>query len=156
MITFRSMTLHDLDIMTKWLQKTEVLEFYGDPKNPFTYEQVKEKYSPRINGKTSITPYIIEYNEQSIGYIQCYPYKEKPKEKGIDLFIGEPQFYGTGLGTKTIKAFIQRLVNEDSTEKIFVDPHHSNKRAIRCYEKCGFETIDMINDGESHIMRWQK
>lgn len=39
--------------MEKWLSTPEVLEFFGDVNSPFTVEQVKRKYEPRINDDTS-------------------------------------------------------------------------------------------------------
>ena len=46
---------------------------------------------------------------------------------------------GKGLGTKLVRALVELLFNDPEVTKIQTDPSPSNLRAIRCYEKAGFE-----------------
>lgn len=39
----RKIALEDLEVMTKWLNTQEVLEFFGDPAAPPGFRQVSEK-----------------------------------------------------------------------------------------------------------------
>ena len=44
-----------------------------------------------------------------------------------------------GFGTKLVRALAELLFNDPEVTKIQTDPSPSNLRAIRCYEKAGFE-----------------
>ena len=52
---------------------------------------------------------------------------------------GECITTGQGLGTKLVRALVELLFNDPEVTKIQTDPSPSNLRAIRCYEKAGFE-----------------
>ena len=52
---------------------------------------------------------------------------------------GECITTGKGLGTKLVRALVELLFNDPEVTKIQTDPSPSNLRAIRCYEKAGFE-----------------
>ena len=49
------------------------------------------------------------------------------------------------------------MLTEFKAKKILIDPASSNKRAIRCYQKAGFEIIREEYDGTCHcsIMEWK-
>ena len=53
---------------------------------------------------------------------------------------GECITTGQRLGeTKLVRALVELLFNDPEVTKIQTDPSPSNLRAIRCYEKAGFE-----------------
>jgi aminoglycoside 6'-N-acetyltransferase len=61
--------------------------------------------------------------------------------RGIDQFIGEPEFIGRGHGSTFIRAFVERLF-ETGAPRAVTDPNPGNARAIRAYTKAGFRPID--------------
>ena len=67
--------------------------------------------------------------------------KKKPIEvrTGIDQSLANASQLGKGLGTKLVRALVELLFNDPEVTKIQTDPSPSNLRAIRCYEKAGFE-----------------
>lgn len=112
-------------------------------------------------------PFVIELASQPIGYIQCsdlFAYRTKSENpKGLfkneapgtfclDLFIADENLLGKGLGTQIIRQFTQKLIKEFEAKKILIDPAASNKRAIRCYEKCGYRIIREQNDGVTNCV----
>ena len=58
--------------------------------------------------------------------------------RGIDQFIGEADMLGRGHGSAFIRAFIDRLL-ANGAPRIVIDPDPANARAIRAYEKAGFD-----------------
>ncbi|TWT09276.1 GNAT family N-acetyltransferase [Planomicrobium sp. CPCC 101079] len=165
-ITIRKMRVSDFELMAQWLSTKEVLEFYGDVNSPFSLERVKAKYGPRIHGDVPIHPYIVELNNSPMGYMQQYHLSDAKKEEfgypasmkicGIDQFIGEPELFNQGLGTAMVKKFIKFLYDTTDFHKIILDPDISNKRAIRCYEKCGFRKVIVINAGSNWLMEYSR
>ena len=67
--------------------------------------------------------------------------KKKPIRgvRGIDQSLANASQLGKGLGTKLVRALVELLFNDPEVTKIQTDPSPSNLRAIRCYEKAGFE-----------------
>lgn len=147
----------DYKLMLKWLTDERVLEHYEGRDKKFTVDSIKEKYSPRTTGKDKVTPCIIEYEGKPIGYIQFYPDPEPDEvfgnEKnvfGIDLFIGEPEFWSKGLGSTSLRMLVEYLFANTNAVKIVIDPDVDNTRAIRAYEKAGFRKVKIIAGYEPH------
>lgn len=150
-LSIRYMTEQDFPLMAKWLSDKRVLTYYGDPNQPFDLEKISKKYLPRVNGEIPIVPCIIEYNDMEIGFIQYYKiteqqlidygYNDHPLTLGIDQFIGEINFWNKGIGTVLVQSILQYLFKVKNAKRVILDPDISNRRAIRCYEKCGFKRV---------------
>lgn len=138
----------DYVLLTNWLNNEEVLEFYGDKNDPIDLKRVIEKYEPRVKGLHIVKPFIVEYEDKPIGFMQYYQldrsqlkefgYEENEVVFGMDQFIGISNLLNKGIGTKMINALIAYIQNELNGAVIIMDPHIANIRAIRCYEKSGF------------------
>jgi aminoglycoside 6'-N-acetyltransferase len=155
--------LDDYKLLEKWLSDPAVLEFYEGRDNPFNLEKVMKKFAHRTRGESEVTPCIIEYDDQAIGYIQYYIVDAEEYEVhdkidigeylypfGMDLFIGETEYWNMGIGTYLVKGMIHYLFENENADGIFIDPHTCNKRAIKCYEKSGFNPITVIEKRELH------
>lgn len=161
-LKIRKMTHEDLAIMTNWLNTKEVLGFFGNPAAPQSAKQVHEKYGPRIDGDIAVAPYFVETKGEPIAFMQCYKLSEKDYKNygysieetiyGIDQFIGEPSWWRSGYGTRMVTKFLAILFDEKQADAVVVDPEFTNLRAIRCYEKCGFQKIKKIEDGQKWLM----
>jgi aminoglycoside 6'-N-acetyltransferase len=73
--------------------------------------------------------------------------------RGIDLFIGEPGMIGLGHGSALIRHFVDDLLRNGSPRMV-TDPSPANARAIRAYEKGGFERNRVVDtpDGLALLM----
>ncbi len=69
----------------------------------------------------------------------CWEEETDPGVRGIDQSLANASQLGKGLGTKLVRALVDLLFNDPEVTKIQTDPSPSNLRAIRCYEKAGFE-----------------
>jgi aminoglycoside 6'-N-acetyltransferase len=157
-IHIRRMTPLDYHTMQKWLSTPEVLEFYGDIHFPFSLEQVINKYEPRVNGQIPIDPYIAVLNHPPIGFMQKYRIREAEQSElgysenltlyGIDQFIGEPNMFNRGFGTKMANQFVDTI----KADAIILETAASNGRAIRCYQKCGFVLVKTLKHGTAWLM----
>ena len=73
--------------------------------------------------------------------------------RGIDQFIGEADMLDRGHGSAFIRSFIDRLLIA-GTPRIVTDPDPANARAIRAYEKAGFQKDRLVDtpDGRALLM----
>lgn len=152
-ITFEPLTADDFPLMHKWLNDPDVAAWYGlgmeNARNP-SLDEVTEHYLPRARGETPTHAYTMRLDRQRIGYIQCYRVRDWPDYAraieldddawAIDLFIGEPERRGKGLGAPILVAFVRRHVfSRGGVTTCVISPNPNNFRGIHCYEKAGFK-----------------
>ncbi len=147
----------DQTLLVKWLSDPVVLTFYKGRDNSFDLEKVKKEF---YTEKEGLIRGIIEFDKTEIGYIQYYPlnaeeralygYEENTIIFGTNQLIGEISYWNKGIGKVLVKAVVEHLLNKKQAEKIVMDPQEWNVRAIRCYEKCGFQKIKKLPEREWH------
>lgn len=149
-IKIRALTADDFPTMLKWLTDDRVLEFYGGRDEKYTLDSLKEHYEEPFEDDGFRV--IIEYENTPIGYGQvyrvsgelyeeyCYPESDSVVY-AMDQFIGEVEYWNKGIGTCYAKMICKFLKDAKNADAVILDPHKDNYRAIRAYQKAGFEII---------------
>ena len=151
---FRPMISADLPLIRRWLTLPHVREWWGDP---------AEQYA-LVSGdldEAAMDQFMVATDSGDFAYLQCYDltawnsgFGAQPEGTGgIDLLIGEPDMIARGHGSAFIGAFVEdRLKN--GAPRIVTDPDPANARAIRAYQKAGFEKAGMVDtpDGPALLM----
>lgn len=156
-LTVRRLEQKDQELLVKWLSDPVVLEFYKGRDNVFDLEKVQKVY---YDGDDTIVRGIIEFDGTEIGYVQYYPLDSVAKESfgydensivyGTDQLIGEIDYWNKGIGKVLVKAVVEHVVKTEHADTVVMDPQEWNVRAIRCYEKCGFEKVKLLPEHELH------
>ena len=157
-IRIRDFSESDLPQMLKWLTDDRVLEFYEGRDVRFTMETLAEHYMEELPDGFRV---IIEYKGQPVGYGQVYRLSgdmfdeyDYPDTGHIvyatDQFIGAPGLWNKGIGASFLKMMAEYLKEQESADRIVLDPHKNNPRAIRAYEKAGFKIIKSLPEHELH------
>jgi len=151
---FRAMTAADLPLVLRWLQQPHVREWWGDTDEQF------ELVSGDLEVET-MDQYIVATSGRPFGYIQCYDLSDWDSgfgthpagTRGIDQFIGEPDMVDRGHGSAFIRAFVDDKL-ATGAPRMVTDPDPANARAIRAYEKAGFEKVRLVDtpDGIALLM----
>lgn len=159
-IIFEELCALHFQLLLEWLEKEHVKKWW-DSDIIYTIDLVKQKYGSYIHGyklvdgvKKNIRAYIVSINQKPAGYIQIYNAYDflnshelngLPKNLGaLDVFIGEEEFIGQGLGASTILEFLHMHCKPYSY--VLVDPDVRNTSAVKCYEKVGFIKIGEPKD----------
>ena len=151
---FRPTASTDLPMIQRWLALPHVRQWWGDPQQQYAL----------VSGdldEPAMDQYVVSAAGGDFGYIQCYDltawnsgFGTHPTgTRGIDQFIGEPDMIERGHGSAFIRAFVDaRLTN--GAPRIVTDPDPANTRAVRAYEKAGFEKAGMVDtpDGPALLM----
>ena len=163
-VTLRPMTEADIPMLHQWLQRPHVVEWWGGEDERPTLEQTRAWYLPRVLAEEQVTPYIALLGRRPIAYAQSYvamgcgdgwwANETDPGVRGIDQFLADPRDLGRGLGTRVVQALVQQLFSDPAVTKVQTDPAPANRRAIRCYEKAGFERVGLVDtpDGPAVYM----
>jgi aminoglycoside 6'-N-acetyltransferase len=139
---FTPVTDNDLSLLDRWLRNPHVREWWDDDSGP---EDEEEDEDEALQDASS-WPHIVHLDGRPIGYIQAYdPHAwpghhfadQPPGTRGIDQYIGEPEFLNQGHGPAFIRQFCDNLFAAGAPV-IVTDPHPDNTRAIRAYQKAGF------------------
>jgi len=151
----------DIPVLAKWLSDPRVLRYYEGRDRPQTPRMIRRKFL-KGGGRERLVRCIAECRGMKIAYLQFYLANKKEYElddaKGVyamDLFIGEPRLWGKGIGTKLVKMLLSYLHGVKKAPSVVIDPQVTNKRAVRCYEKCGFKKVKVLRRHEWHEGRWR-
>ena len=158
-LRIRTLSDEDFPLLLKWLSDERLLQFYGGRDKKYTLEQINEHFSEEW--ESEVFRVIIEYQDKPIGYGQIYRMYDElyddyhyPRSDeivyGMDQFIGEPEYWNKGIGTKYTKMVFDFLKKERNVDAVILDPHKDNLRAIRMYQKAGFRIIEDLPEHELH------
>lgn len=135
------------ELMYKWCSQNYIYEWFEQRK--LSFSEIENKYKYKLLGNKQHL-FFITYNDMKIGFVQIYKYDDKKSDKLIsynnifeyDIFIGEQEYLSKGIGTQIVNYVNKYIYENYSCDCIVLRPFDRNKRAIKCYEKCGFERID--------------
>ncbi len=145
MIRFRPICSDDLALILEWLQRPHVKEWWDDGDD--TIDKVAAHY---LSDAEMTKRFIVEFEGRDAGYFQYHCYN--PRHIGVDQFLADEAQLSQGIGTSCLQAFLDMIRKASTSSIVSVDPHPANKRAIRCYEKCGFITAHNYSNALAHIM----
>jgi aminoglycoside 6'-N-acetyltransferase len=153
-------TLDDYELLLRWLTNPQVLEWYEGRDQVFTLERLQREWAPAAQIAEHVWPCIAEYGGRPVGYIQyvwAEPYAKEYQLDGdasrtwaIDLFVGEPDLWGRGIGTSMMRLMIDHIIAEADADRIVIDPRLDNARAVHVYESIGFHKVKVLPAHELH------
>ena len=134
-------------LMYKWCSQEFIYEWFEQRK--LSYEEIENKYKNKLLANQQQL-FFINYNDNKIGFVQIYKYDDKKSESFIkydniyeyDIFIGESKYLSRGIGTQIVKYVNNYIYEKYLCDCIVLRPFKRNERAVKCYEKCGFEIVD--------------
>jgi len=152
---FRPMTALDFEIIRRWLATPHVAQWWGDPREQFAL--ISEDLD-----HPAMDQFIVSQSDRPFAYLQCYDptawsdngLGEQPEgTRGIDQFIGEEDMVDRGHGSALIRLFVDRLLQSGAPRTV-TDPDPRNARAVRAYEKAGFQKDRLVEtpDGRALLM----
>ncbi len=140
---------HDLPLLATWLRMPHVARWWGDP----------EQALDAIGQHPVDTAALIEVGALRVGFV-CWqiPLREELAMAGlsdlpndlvdIDIFIGELDFLGKGVGPAALHQLLARLQAE-GVRVVGLGVATANIRALRAYHKAGFQPFrDFEENGQ--------
>jgi aminoglycoside 6'-N-acetyltransferase len=163
-ISFRPLEEADLPQVEAWLRTEHVAEWWRDP-----LALAVEKRREALEGRREVDHYVILDDDRPVGMIQTYRVADhpewaelvgaEPEAAGVDLFVGEPDATGRGLGPEILRAFARTVVfARPETTALVATVEEANRRSWRAFEKAGFRHVrDVEEDGLPHrLMRLER
>ena len=152
---FRPMSVADLPMVRRWLEASHVARWWHDPDEQFAL--VREDLD-----HPAMDQFVVTADDRPFAYLQCYDPTAWSDNglgthplgtRGIDQFIGEPDMVDRGHGSALIRGFVDALLKK-GTPRVVTDPDPENIRAVRDYEKAGFQKVHLVDtpDGRALLM----
>ncbi len=157
------------ELMVRWRNAPHVREWWDPDLPPLTLDAAKEEYRADTVPGSPSTACIVELGGEPAGFIQFYRWGAFPEDMrelglsldpgtwGIDQFIGEQGLLGRGLGTRMVRLLCDHL-QDTGPDPVALLAEVGNDRAIRCYEKSGFErsaqVLDTDTRGGERVQSW--
>ncbi|AYO30549.1 N-acetyltransferase [Biomaibacter acetigenes] len=135
-INLRNVDVSDFTKIIEWHQN-QLLTYLAGKRLPKNIDECNERYL-----KKSLLNHILAIEDKSgnfLGEIEISHIQWKEKMAELFMYIGEENLWGKGYGTEALSVFINYIFNTKGFKTIYLRVYENNKRAIRCYEKCGFK-----------------
>jgi RimJ/RimL family protein N-acetyltransferase len=131
-IHFRQVTQPDRDKFPIWYERIGGSELFSNfiPSNFVSFEESK-----------NLLWFIVLDNDDEIGTIWFERNDTDKMSYDLGIYLNRIELFGKGIGKMVIKSAIENIIREKDIQKIYLNVRQDNVRAIRCYERLGFETI---------------
>jgi aminoglycoside 6'-N-acetyltransferase len=104
--------------------------------------------------------FVIRMDGRPIGVMQSYrvdSYPDYVAQLGplaepafsLDVFIGEPELIGRGLGPALVRAYLPPMFDRYGVDYCVIGPSRANVAAIRSYEKAGFRYLKEYREDDT-------
>ncbi|MBE6690164.1 MAG: UDP-4-amino-4,6-dideoxy-N-acetyl-beta-L-altrosamine N-acetyltransferase [Ruminococcaceae bacterium] len=145
-IYLRPITEADTEMVLRWRNSEAVKQYFIYRQDITPAEHLNWLETKVKTGKVAQFIIYMRENDMPIGsvYMQSIDPVHKNAEYGI--FIGEHVALGKGCGTDAAKLAIRFAFEELGLHKLYLRVISDNQRAIRSYEKAGFEIEGVLKD----------
>ncbi len=141
LVTLRPTVLDDAPRLLEIFSEPAVTEWWGQ----WDLAKVLRKM---IDRDDETVVFVVVVGGERIGLVQ-YAEEDDPdyRHAGIDIAL-HPDWHGRGLGSETIRTVAQHLFHARGHHRITIDPAAHNHRAIRSYERVGFQAVGLMRQYE--------
>lgn len=152
----------EYELMVEWRNRPHVRRWWDPDDPPATLEATLTEFRPdTLPGSPGIAC-IVEVSGKPVGFIQFYRWADYADEAeivgipfdedtfGLDVFIGEGDLVGRGIGTRLVRLLSDYLIEEKGASSVVLTTDLLNSRAIRCYENAGFDKVKEVLDTDTY------
>ena len=155
-IAFRPLVAEDLRRVHEWLHREHVRRWWRPDER---YEDTAAHYLPALEGREPADLYLIVVDDRPVGMLETYLVADYPDYEaivkvgpgvaGVDIFIGEEELTGRGLGTEVLRRFVDEIVfAKPGTTACVAGVEIGNAASLRAFAKAGFRPVlEYVEEG---------
>jgi len=141
-IRLRAIEKRDLPDFIRWINDPQVRENLKHY-HPISMGQEENWYADVLNRPADTHPLSIEIEQDGdwvlIGNVGFMRINHHDRSAEIGIMIGEKQYWNKGHGTQAMRLMLDHGFKDHNFHRIYLHVYASNPRAIRCYEKAGYQ-----------------
>lgn len=150
-IKFRAVTKADLDKVLRWRNDPFVSEYLAE--ESISAHELEDWHELAIVNP-NVRLYAIEAEDgQFIGYGGLQDIDWSERTASLYIIIGEKGYWDLGYGRATVLRLAELTFEELELNRLDLAVLPFNRRAIACYERCGFRRVGVLNDWYFRRMR---
>jgi aminoglycoside 6'-N-acetyltransferase len=140
-VTLRPATAADIPLLEAWDEEPVVAA--SDPNDDWDW--------PQTLAAVGLENLMAEADGAPVGFIQItdllrdaseYWGSPQPGLKAIDIWIGEADHRGQGLGRAMMALALERCFADEAIHTVLIDPIETNHDAIAFYQRLGFSFLE--------------
>jgi RimJ/RimL family protein N-acetyltransferase len=132
--------------MYKWMLDPCVADNIGLRSQP-SLDRTEAWIQRAIAPKATLIPLAIYSTDRHIGNVVFDQIDVKGSGARMSIYIGETDARDKGSGTAAVAAALQHVFSARQFELVWLTVHHRNIRALRVYQKLGFQITAEVSDG---------
>lgn len=145
--------IEDAEKYTEWLNDLEITINLSMPHKTYTLEQEKEALK-KLSQDGYNYAIVNKEDNKLLGNCGLMNVDLINQIGEVGIFIGNKEFWNRGYGTEAMELLLDYAFNLLNLNNVMLRAYVFNKRAIKCYHKCGFKEIGIRR--EAHIIAGEK
>jgi RimJ/RimL family protein N-acetyltransferase len=139
-VCLRPLRKSDADLLYEWITDRNLVinnaSFF-----PVSETDHKAWVGRMMSKRSDLVIFVIEeqVSKQAIGTCQLVNINWVHRSAELQIRIGDSSFHGRGYGSEAVNLLCDFGFADLNLHRIYLNVFASNKRAIRAYEKCGFD-----------------
>jgi diamine N-acetyltransferase len=161
MVTLRPATSEDKRLVFEWLTSSDLTSSmlgqpdYPDTKIPTWQEFDADYLDHYFDGSAAQQgqSFIILCHGIEVGAIHHNEIDPETYSTDLDIWLKDSKYTGKGIGAEAIRLLCDHLRVFHACQEVTIAPSRRNSRAIKAYEKAGFQITDRIlpENGRDYI-----
>ncbi|MDS0295095.1 GNAT family N-acetyltransferase [Halogeometricum luteum] len=145
-VSFRPATPErDLRRLHAWLGSDHVKPYW---QLDLSLDRFRERFREKL-ADDHLTPYVGCLDHVPMSYWECYRaaddsvanhYDADDADRGVHLLVGPEEYLGRGYALPLLRGAVAMQFEMSEAERVVAEPDARNDRAIRVFERCGFES----------------
>jgi RimJ/RimL family protein N-acetyltransferase len=138
-VLLRAVTREDMAIQWQAENDTEMFFWDGGTPRPLSMEQLLNFHDQSQNSADSNSvAFAIEADGKYIGHCGLHGFDRVARTCELGVEIGDHNYWGQGYGREVVRLLLQYAFEHQNMNRVWLNTHSENERAIRCYLACGF------------------
>lgn len=161
-VYLRALCDGDLDRRVEWMNDVETARLFTGAVPLREYERADTEHWRAItesDPKTLVWA-VTAKGGPHIGDVDIHAIDDRIHSAKLTILIGDKAYWNCGCGTDTIRVVLRHAFTVLKFRSMYLQVFVFNRRAMRCYEKCGFTEISVVaagsidnrRPGEIHMM----
>ena len=148
-----------------WETDPELTQLDAAPVLTMTFPQYLADYTNGLHDflPTSHRFAIDTFGGKHIGNCSYYNISETKGEAELGIMIGNRDYWDKGYGADAVTTLVSHIFRQANLKRIYLKTLDWNRRAQRCFQKCGFTPYGhLVRDGFSFMLmeirreQWQE
>lgn len=153
-VRLRPFTRDDLPAMIKWNNDPEV-ERFVDCDLPKSLPECAAWFDENVPSRDYRLFALEDEEGRLIGDLELDHISWRTGEAELRVRIGEKDYWNKGYGTDAVRVLLDLSFSALGLRRIYLRVYRFNRRAIRCYEKCGLSKQGLLHRQSTRGTQWK-